>query len=523
MANTKIFASATPSVRARAIQTDTVNDAGGKAYALSDKEALAQMAITGVFGDTFYASGGDQLARAKELVERVDTEFLAKLAVYTRTKGYMKDLPAYLCAVLARRDVTLLANIFDKVIDNGKMLRNFVQIVRSGQAGRKSLGSRPKKLVANWLTSASDSRLLAASVGNSPSLADVIRLSHPHAQDESRNAFFAWVLGNPTDAEKLPEIVRELEAARAGTLDSMPKVPFELLTSLPLDTKHWTEIARNASWTQTRMNLNTFARHGVFENKDVVKLLADRLRNPEEIRRARAFPYQLLAAYLNTGEVVPSALRNALQDAMEVAIENVPSFEQGVAVLVDTSGSMSSPVTGARGSATSKMRCVDVAALFASAVLRRNEDARIVPFDTRVHAADLNSRDSVVTNTRKLARNGGGTDCGCALQHLNKVGALEELVIYVSDNESWADRRGYYSRGTAVMDEWEKYKRRVPGARMVCIDLTPNATTQARNRKDILNIGGFSDEVFKVVANFARGELGGGHWVGEIEGTTTGL
>ena len=39
----------------------------------------------------------------------------------------------------------------DRVIDNGKMLRTFIQIVRSGAVGRKSLGTRPKRLVQRWL------------------------------------------------------------------------------------------------------------------------------------------------------------------------------------------------------------------------------------------------------------------------------------------------------------------------------------------------------------------------------------
>ena len=69
--------------------------------------------------------------------------------------------------------------MFGRVVDNGKMLRNFVQIVRSGATGRKSLGSRPKKLVQHWLLSASEAQLLQAAVGNSPSLADVVKMVHP--------------------------------------------------------------------------------------------------------------------------------------------------------------------------------------------------------------------------------------------------------------------------------------------------------------------------------------------------------
>ena len=68
-----------------------------------------------------------------------------------------------------------------------------------------------------------------------------------------------------------------------------------------------------------------------------------------------------------------------------------------------------------------------------------------------------------------------------------------------------------------MMAEWEKLKNRNPKARLVCIDLTPNTTTQAPDRKDILNIGGFSDTVFDLIAAFAAGADGSDHWIREIE------
>ena len=518
MANTKIFASASTNTSRRSMATDTVNLAGGAAYSLGTKGSLAQMAVTGVFNDTFYASARGQLDDIKALVAAVEPEFLAKLAVYARNKAYMKDLPAYLCAVLAQRDVALLSRVFDRVIDNGKMLRNFVQFVRSGQAGRRSLGSRPKKLVSRWLTRAADAQLLAASVGNSPSLADVIRLSHPKAEDASRDAFFGHLLGRKVEADSLPVIVKELEAFRNGSSIVVPMVSFELLSSMPLSKADWIAIARNASWTQTRMNLNTFARHGVFESRDMVQLVARKLADAEEVARSKVFPYQLLAAYMNVDESMPVAITNALQDAMELAVSNVPVFDKEVAVLVDTSGSMRSPVTGHRPGATSNVRCVDVAGLFASAVLRRNPSALVVPFDTCVHPARLNGRDSVVTNAQKLAKfGGGGTNCAEALVHLNQIKATAELVVYVSDNESWVNTGLRTGKSTAVIRAWEAYKARVPGAKLVCIDVTPNTTTQAKERRDILNVGGFSDEVFNIVGLFSRDELGAAHWVGEIE------
>jgi 60 kDa SS-A/Ro ribonucleoprotein len=51
----------------------------------------------------------------------------------------------------------------------------------------------------------------------------------------------------------------------------------------------------------------------------------------------------------------------------------------------------------------------------------------------------------------------------------------------------------------------------------VLIDLQPYSTTQASERSDILNVGGFSDQVFDIVADFAAGRLNADHWVGEID------
>ena len=177
---------------------------------------------------------------------------------------------------------------------------------------------------------------------------------------------------------------------------------------------------------------------------------------------------------------------------------------------------MASPITGQRKGATSKVRCVDVAALVAAALSAKNPATRILAFDTEVHAVQLNRRDSVLTQAKTLAAFcGGGTNCGRPLAKLNKDKAVGDLVIYVSDNESWADpQRG---RGTETMKQWEIFRQRNSKAGLVCIDLQPYGTTQAQTREDVLNVGGFSDAVFEVLARFAAGQLGGDHWVREIE------
>ena len=129
---------------------------------------------------------------------------------------------------------------------------------------------------------------------------------------------------------------------------------------------------------------------------------------------------------------------------------------------------------------------------------------------------DLNSRDSVMTNAGRLASiGGGGTNCSAPVRLLNQRKAMADLIIFVSDNESWVDAG--QGRGTATMAEWQEFKARNPQARLVCIDLQPYGTTQAKERKDILNIGGFSDQVFEVISEFAADRLNSNHWVGVIQ------
>ena len=245
-------------------KTDALNEHLAPAYALSPKAQLAQYAATGCLNHTFYADADEQLARVLELCKSLDAEFIAKTAIYARERGFMKDMPALLCAVLSVKDVKTLARVFPRVIDNAKMLRNFVQIMRSGAVGRKSLGTAPKRLVREWLDARVIRDDLQRHVGQTPSLADIVKMVHPKPATASREALFGYFIGREFDAEALPPIVRQFEQFKAGESLDAPNVPFQMLTSLSLGAKDWAGIARRAPWQMTRMNLNTFARHGVF-------------------------------------------------------------------------------------------------------------------------------------------------------------------------------------------------------------------------------------------------------------------
>jgi 60 kDa SS-A/Ro ribonucleoprotein len=205
---------------------------------------------------TFYAAADEQLDRVLGLAERVSPAFVAKTAVYSRERGHMKDMPPLLLAVLSRRDPALMDRMFDRVVDSPRMLRTFVQIVRSGATGRKSLGSAPKRCVRRWLTQRTDAALFAASVGNAPSLVDIVRMVHPRPETPQREALYGYLMGRTVARGLLPPSVQQFEAFKAGDRQDVPDVPFQVLTALDLDRRAWAEVARRASWQMTLAGLH---------------------------------------------------------------------------------------------------------------------------------------------------------------------------------------------------------------------------------------------------------------------------
>jgi 60 kDa SS-A/Ro ribonucleoprotein len=527
MANKNLFAS----LKSLLPRADSRNEAGGLAYRLPPRHALAQLAATGCFNGAYYSDAEHQLAALLALVEQVDDNvYLAKLALYSRQRAFLKDMPAALLVLLSKRDPELFRRVFDRVVDNGRVLRTVFQMVRSGQFGRKSLSYALQRAFQRWLNSAGVGMLLSASIGNDPSLRDVLRLARPTPTDNARRALFGWLTSKPVEKwtpatlADLPREVGELIAFRNAESEAeqvailqRARFRWDLLADSARGPSVWKAIARQMGPQALRMNLNTLLRHDALAGDlALVMEVAGRIADADEIHRSRQFPYQYLAAYLNAEANVPQAIRDALGRAAEIACGNVPELPEPVVIGLDVSGSMGSPITGHRGrGATSKVRCVDVAALFAAALLRRNPGSVVIPFDTVAYKADVGADEAILDLAGYLARfGGGGTNCSMPLVYANWTYRDRRFAgcVLVSDMESWvgAGRAG----STSVMTHWQAFvanQKRLhdgdwPGPKLVCIDLQAYTTSQAPDRADILNIGGFSDAVFEVVASFLNGE-----------------
>ena len=474
--------------------TDTVNLAGGEAYSLKPENKLAQFCVTSCLNDVYYDSAASQLTQIVELAQQCEVEFLAKLCVFARSSK-MKDTSAILLAVLANKlsedsDRVLFQWTFSKVINNTKMLRNFVQVIRSGVTGRKSFGSFIKRQINNWLASQSVDSLFVNSIGNDPSLADVVKITHPKAENKEKESFYGWLLGKKV--ENLPKLIQQFEDFKKG-VGEVPSVPFQMLSNITLTKEQWKTVAKNMTWNQLRLNLNTLHRNGVLH--ELEDFISNKLSDKNEVLKSGVFPYAIYTA-LKFGTDLPQKVSIALQKALDYACENVPDLGK-TTVVIDVSGSMYSPVTGARKGSTTKVNCVEVAALTAAIFAKKNI-GQVIIFSDNAQEVKYNPLDSVWTITEKILAlgYGGGTNMSAAFEFIVNANNKPNSVLTFSDMQSWMDC-GETEPKVLQLQKHHKTK-------FVYVNLQPYCDTQMYDKHGVLNIAGWNENVFDIITDFVN-------------------
>ncbi|MEO3848918.1 TROVE domain-containing protein [Streptomyces sp. B8F3] len=272
---------------------------------------------------------------------------------------------------------------------------------------------------------------------------------------------------------------------------------WEELSSLgPMDAAAWTAIIPHMGLMALCRNLRNLDEAGVPD--EVAAQVTARLSDHEQVRRSRQFPYRFLSAY----RAAPS-LRwgHALEQALAASTGNSPALPGRTLVLVDTSGSMGMGV-----SAKSRVRHVDIGALFGTALALRGCDIDLVGFADGVFRHPLAKGGSVLRQAEEFCERvgevGHGTETVAALRAT--YGGHDRVVI-VSDMQAFAyPGRG---RGKSVSDA---IPAEVP---MFGIDTTGYGKASIdTDRPHRYEIGGFSDALFRMVGLLSSDRTTGWPW-----------
>src|SRR5256885_870975 len=90
-------------LKKRSTGANTINLAGGEAFTETAKLELAALMLTSTLQNQYYRAGDVAAARLKELVAKIDDKkFIAKTAIYARTKAGMRSVTHLAAGELAR-------------------------------------------------------------------------------------------------------------------------------------------------------------------------------------------------------------------------------------------------------------------------------------------------------------------------------------------------------------------------------------------------------------------------------------
>jgi 60 kDa SS-A/Ro ribonucleoprotein len=422
---------------------------------------------------------------------------------------------------LSTVDIGLFRAIFDRVILQPGDLLNFVTIVRGKQV-RPGLGRAVKEEVNRWLNGVGEYHVIKYGSDASAKLAlrDVLRLTHPRPADERQDALFAYLADRAAWRERYGERAAELlpqiaawealkataDAGEVRALIERGRLPYEAVTgAVRPDRATWVFLMRQMPVFALLRHLNALQRAGVFEDEAVVDDVVRRFSDAGAIRKAKILPFRLHAAWtaFAPANERETRVKAALEAALEAAFANLPPLEGRVAVAPDVSGSMSGSIRH-----PSKVRYIDVAAIFAGALLKSSRDALVLPFEHQVVKVDLKPTLRLMQVVERLAAiGGGGTAVSAPVSELLQRQVAVDAFIGITDNVEWAtDQHG----GPGFLPTWRRYRAEVaPNAQAFLVTIAPyGAAVAPPAEPGVHYVYGWADHVPAYVALTLNGYAG---------------
>jgi hypothetical protein len=238
-------------------------------------------------------------------------------------------------------------------------------------------------------------------------------------------------------------------------------------------------------------NLRNFDEAGVGD--EAYEKVAAKLKNAEQVRKSRMFPFRFLAAYRNTSNL---RWHYPLEQALTHSLANVPSLPGRTLIMVDRSGSMFTT------QGKSDMTLADQAAVFGVGLALRAEDATLVQFGSTSGTIPVSKGASMLPLIGAFG-NLGGTDTPAALKRYYKG---HDRVIIVTDEQYASYGYSRHTNGTwidqMVPRDKPVYTWNLAGYQAAHGPGTPNRHW----------LGGLSDSSFGLISLLESGSDGSWPW-----------
>lgn len=527
------------------------NFMGEMAFKMEDKEELISTVMTTFLQGEYYEKEATKIARIQELLKKVDPLFAAKLAIYARNEGNLRSVTHFVAAEIAKyvSGSEWGKRFYNKIVvrpdDMSEIVSAYAHINGMSQ---KDISKIPNAMKGGFKTALE--RLDAYQLdkykmkNREVSLIDLIRLFHPKGNQKNAEAFKRLVNGESLEGLYETKIL-EKEMTKAGQLtkgateDEKKEAKHEAIA----------EILGNVKGMPI-MNLIRNLRNIILYAPDKVEDACVQLRIKDKILNSRLLPFRFATAYAeiekmtwdkpNTdtaiafesdkaeGELTKAqfdslkrSVLDALEDAIQYSVENIPELEGNVAILVDHSGSCRGDAGGSSAvSAFSKTSTAMIGNLFGSMMVYRQKNVYIglfgdklidVPMDRNMKMLDFNKM-----SFDKGACCGPCTEAGIydfMRKCIDEKKKVDNVVVF-SDcqigNNTYEFTPWYgdksSDRGCHFHELFKEFKKLNPMCNWIVVNLRQSGGTSVFDKSmRILNIAGWSDKIFDTIKSQCRG------------------
>ena len=476
----------------------TLNHEGAKAYLMSPEMELYTAVVTTALNDSFYEAGNSRLERIKDLIEKCNPEFIARLAVYARTEMNLRSIPMVLSVELARKASgnSIVSKTVNRVVlraDEITELLAYYQIANERTQTKKlnRLSKQIQKGLGASFNNFDEYQFAKYNRNADVKLKDALFLVHPKAKDADQQLIFNKIASDSLATPYTWETELSALGKNRFINESARALAF---------TRKWEEMieSKKIGYMALLRNLRNILEANVSGNH--IEMICAYLSNEKAVLSSKQLPFRFLSAYREIKTMkskYASAVLDALEDAVMCSAKNIKGFgfDTSVVIACDVSGSMQQAI-----SPKSSILLYDVGLMLAMLLQSQCKNVVSGMFGDTWKIINMPKRN-VLANVQEYYRREGevgySTNGHLVIESLIKKREVVDKVMLFTDTQMWNSNNTNHSFATS----WTNYKKIAPDAKLYLFDLSGYGKVPLNIQKnDVYLLAGWSDKIFDILA-----------------------
>ena len=273
----------------------TTNHEGAPAWRMTPEWELYTTVVTTMgVEDKFYEGGEERVRRIADLVRKVEPEFVAQLAVYTREEMHLRSVPLLLLVELdcCHQGDSLVSRAVGRTIQRDDEITELLMcyLWRTGKPDLSGLSCQLRKGLAEAFNKFDEYQFAKYNRKNRKvTLRDALALVHPKPKDDRQADIFRKIMSDTLETPVTWET--ELSAVGQRHFDSEEEKE-------EAKREVWRKLVQShrLGYMATLRNLRNMLKLGMDE--ETIQMVCDYISNPEAVRKSKQLPFRFLSAFL---------------------------------------------------------------------------------------------------------------------------------------------------------------------------------------------------------------------------------